>query len=216
MKKKKVEQLLNYNGEPVPEGYVMVPTVPDDLDIKCNVRNKKCVISLPIPGTAMSTRAVLRAVPESQAAIYRKQYNSWQNDQLRHFPQAHTVSSDAAKDAYGIERSTDITPESIAVGKDNALKAAQRLIDEAPSLATGMYFKLTGLSGKDFMEAMHVEKSRSAKIQENLKDIFTKMIFEGAETVEFKANHTRNDAYYLGVLKEHSEELLDTILSFFE
>lgn len=214
MKNKQV--LLNYNGKPIPTGYVMVPTIPDDLDIECNVTNKSCIISLPIPGTAMSTRAVLKAVPKSEEDLYRKQYNFWQNDQIGHFSQANTVSSDAAKDEYGIERGTNITPESIVIGKDNALKAAHRLIDEAPSLAAGMYFKLSGLSGKAFMEAMHVEKSRSAKIQEKLDIIFTKMIYEGAEAVKFKTNHTKNDEYYLTVLKEHSEELLDIILSFFE
>ena len=123
---------------------------------------------------------------------------------------------DEVKDKYGIERSTDVTPESLALGKNNALAAAHRLIDEAPSLAVGMYFKLIGKTGEDFMKAMRVEKSRSAVIQQNLEDIFTKMIFEGAEAVQFKTNRTRNDKYYLEVLKEHSEELLDIILSFFE
>lgn len=217
MKNKKVKQLLkNYNGEAIPAGYVMVPTIPDDLDIKCNVTNAECIITLPIPGTDMSTRAVLKAVPQSEETAYRQQYNSWQNDQLGHFSQANTVSSNAVQDEYGIERGTNITPESLVVGKDNALKAAQRLIDEAPSLAVGMYFKLNGINGEAFMKAMRVEKSRSAVIQQNLEDIFTKMIFEGAEAVQFKTNRTKNDKYYLEVLKEHSEELLDIILSFFE
>lgn len=216
MKNKQVQQLLNYNSQPIPDGCVMVPTVPNDLDIACNVTNAECIITLPIPGTDMSTKAVLKAVPESEEAVFRQQYNNWQNDQLGHFRQTGTVSSDAAKDEYGIERSTNVTPESIVVGKDNALAAAHRLIDEAPSLAVGMYFKLTGVKGEDFMKAMRVEKSRSAVIQQNLEDIFTKMIYEGAEAVQFKTNRTKNDKYYLEVLKKHSEELLDIILSFFE
>ena len=82
-------------------------------------------------------------------------------------------------------------------------------------LAIGLYFKLTGKSGRDFMEAMKVEKSRSATIQQNLEDIFTQMIYDGAEVVQFRTNRTKNDEYYLKVLKEHSDELLDMILSFF-
>ena len=217
MKNKKVKQLLlNYNGEPIPAGYVMVPTIPDDLDIESNVINKSCIITLPIPGTTMSTRAVLKAVPKSEETAYRQQYNSWQNDQLGHFTQKNTVSSDAVKDEFGIERGTNVTPESLVVGKDNALAAAHRLMDEAPCLAVGVYFKLIGITGEKFMKAMRVEKSRSATIQQNLEDIFTKMIFEGADVVRFKTNHTKNDEYYLSVLNEHSKELLDIILSFFE
>ena len=216
MKNQQVQQLLNYNGQPIPDGYVMVPTIPDDLDIECNVTNKACIKTLPIPGTTMSTLTVLKAVPQSEEAMFRQQYNSWQNDQLGHFRQKNTVSMDEVKDKYGIERSTDVTPESLTLGKSNALAAAHRLIDEAPSLAVGLYFKLTGKTGEDFMKAMKVEKSRSAVIQQNLEDIFTKMIFEGAEAVQFKTNRTKNDKYYLEVLKEHSEELLDIILSFFE
>ena len=216
MKNREAKQvLLNYNNQPIPAGYTMVPTIPDDLDIAVNVKNPDCIISLPIPGTAMSTRAVLKAVPQSEAGLYRKQYNSWQNDQLGHFTQEGTVSSNAMEDEYDLERGTTEDLADTVIGMDNAVNATEKLINKAPQYAAAMYFRLFGLKGPAFQEAMHIEKSRASKLLQELEKLFTLMIRDGFEAVSVDANTTEHDAYYRKVLQENLDEFLDRIVSYF-
>lgn len=70
----------NYNGEEIPEGYVMVPTPFDQMDCEANCTNPECIIMVPKAGRFFKT--MYKAVPAEQASEARKSYNSWQNEIL--------------------------------------------------------------------------------------------------------------------------------------
>ena len=87
-----------------------------------------------------------------------------------------------------------------------------RLTKEAPQFMAAVIFHRQDLAGKDFEEAMHISHDRSAKLQKKLSDILNRMIYEGYDAVDLDVRATKNDEYYLKVIKEHMEEVLDDII----
>lgn len=78
MTKKNVK--VNYNGEPLKADEVLVFTPYDEDDVKLNVSNKDCIVTITKAGK--SVKAVLKAVPKSFEKEAKAQFNSWQREQL--------------------------------------------------------------------------------------------------------------------------------------
>lgn len=211
------EQILNYDGTPVKPGHVLVPTIPDDNDIKANVTNPDCIISLRIPGTAFRTKAVLKAVPESMADLSRQQYNYWQNDQLRHFSEKDTTSTDALEDAYKLERGSDEhNPEKLVATKENAKAIIDRLTEEAPQYLAAAILHRLGLRGAAFQKGMKLGHDRSASLQRELTDILCCMVYDGCESVKLNTRATKHDGFYREIIKENLSEMLDALEDLFQ
>ncbi len=70
----------NYDGTPILEGYVMVPTPFDEVDCEANCTNSECIIMVPKAGRYFKT--MYKAVPAAQEKMAKASYNSWQNDIL--------------------------------------------------------------------------------------------------------------------------------------
>lgn len=70
---------VNYNGEPLKEDEVLVPTPYDEYDVQLNVTNKDNIITVSEFG--ISVKAVLKSVPKSFEKEAWAQFYSWCREQ---------------------------------------------------------------------------------------------------------------------------------------
>ena len=76
----KSERTLNYNGNPLKPGEVLVLTPYDEDDVEANCTNKENIVTVPMAGRFF--KAVLKAVPIEFEAMAKSQFNDWVNTQL--------------------------------------------------------------------------------------------------------------------------------------
>ena len=76
----KSERTLNYNGNPLKPGEVLVLTPYDEDDVGANCTNKENIVTVSMAGRFF--KAVLKAVPTGFSSIAKAQFNDWINSQL--------------------------------------------------------------------------------------------------------------------------------------
>ncbi len=148
----------------------------------------------------------------ADADIARKQFYYYVRDLNGQFHCKNALSTDAAKDNYGLDEGTfELDPAGIAIRIDNFKCALQRLMDEAPQYLAALIFLHEGLEGTDYQKAMRVGSTRGYEIRQEVRDIMYKMKNRGYDQVFLKARKTKHDGYYREVCRTRVNALIDTL-----
>jgi hypothetical protein len=212
MKKATVDEVLrNYDNRELGKDEELVTYFKNEADAE-NLKNPDSIVhqwygKKPVIGVRTAFKK------GDEADLARKQFNSYINDLTGKFHCAGATSTDGLKDVYDLEKGSSNEDPAINYElAENAANMVLRLTQEAPQLMAAVIFHRQDLTGKDFEEAMHISHDRSAKLQKKLTSILNRMIYEGYDAVDLDVRTTKNDEYYLEVIKKHMEEVLDDII----
>lgn len=203
--------LRNYDNRELGKDEELVTYFKNEADTE-NLKNPDSIVHQWYGKTpVMGVRTAFKKGDEANLA--RRQFTSYINDLTGKFHCAGASSLDGLKEAYDLEKGNSKDDPAINYElAENATNMVMRLTKEAPQFMAAVIFHRQDLAGKDFEEAMHISHDRSAKLQKKLSDILNRMIYEGYDAVDLDVRATKNDEYYLKVIKEHMEEVLDDII----
>ena len=91
---------VNYNGEAIKPGEVMVPFEYTEGNV-ANCINPECIKTLRRGGK--NFKAIYKAVPEEWAKDAKAAFNLVENETLGYYAISNSVSMDSAKDEYNLD-----------------------------------------------------------------------------------------------------------------
>ncbi len=204
--------LLNYNGEPLKPGEVLVPMIKDDLFIRTNVTNPDSIITISESGTYST--AVLVAVPEEYAAVVRSVNNLIINEDLGHYAaKKGAVSIDEVRDEFELELNAVPSFED-SLFESDAMEMTRKLFDpilkKSPKHAAAMLLHLAKVQGKEFEEAMQLGHDAANTIHKAVS-IIDEVGIAGFDVANLKANRSSKDADYLKLAYKLLDDLINLI-----
>lgn len=162
---------VNYNGEPIREGEVMVPFPYTDLDAECCV-NRECISSVKQGG--MIFRVIYKAVPERWAKVARSALNLIENEELGHYDIPNSVSADKLFDEFNLEVGTSPSAEDVLLGDDDpdlndALSTfadlVKSLISKSPKIGYAVLLLHSKIKGEEFYKRMRLTRDPANRLR---------------------------------------------------
>lgn len=205
------KQLLNYNGEPLKEGEVLVPMIKDDLFIKECVTNPDSITRISRNGK--SFRAVLVAVPAEYAAVVTSDNNLEVNEELGHYTKKNSVSLNELMDEYEFEIGVESELDK-KLAEQDAMDMFREyvapLLAKSPKHAYAYLLRLTGVQGKEFETLMQLGHDAANTVRKEVDNIVS-MGIKAYDVDALKANKSRNAEYYLQAAYELLDQLINLI-----
>lgn len=203
----------DYNGQPIPEGYVLVPMEYNPLLFDGDKNAHENVRELLKAGRIF--KVIYVAVPKEFAAISKSQFNFVQNEQLGHYDIPNSVSMDRVRDDFELEHATvKSTEEELIVGEEKAEKVAafvaalEHLIEHSPQLGLAAVLDLLGKKGEEFAAEMGVTHNKA----NDYHNTASALINQGLTNVDIEAIRTRRSPRHKEYLKK-AYRLLDELLA---
>ena len=212
---KKRANNVNYNGEPLKPGEVLVLTPYDEEDAKANVTNADSIITITLNGTTV--KAVLKAVPVEHEAAAKAQFNSWQREFL---PKKSAVSLDQQLDENGYEpvQSPSVEAqlteeEELTESQQRIIEAAAALMEKSPKHCLAMLLMCLGLKGESFAERMHLKHDAANRVRNQILSTAPNRIssFDQLDIDSFNAHKVGDTEYY----RTEAKKVLETILKMY-
>lgn len=126
---------VNYNGEAIKPGEVMVPFPYADGDAE-NCINPECIKTVKQGGRCF--KVTYKAIPEKWAKVGNSALNLIQNEALGHYDVPNSVSMDAMRDEFELELDKTLSAEDVALEKDDLdetlntfVELVQRVIEKS-------------------------------------------------------------------------------------
>ena len=169
---------VNYNGEVIKPGEVMVPfeyTVGE----AANCTNPECIKTLRQGGK--NFKAIYKAVPEEWAKDAKAAFNLVENETLGYYAISNSVSMDSAKDEYNLDLVSVQSAEAAVMeeyDRDETLNTfielMNTLIQKSAKIAYAVLLLHTGIKGEAFYDRMKLSRNPANLVRQQAKDILCK------------------------------------------
>lgn len=203
----------DYNGQPIPEGYVLVPMEYNPLFFDGNENAQANVRELLKAGRIF--KVIYVAVPEEFAAISKSQFNFVQNEQLGHYDIPNSLSMDRLSDDFELEHATTKSAEEELIDSEEKAEkvaafvaALEHLIEHSPQLGLAAILDLLGKKGEEFASEMGVTHNKANEYHNTVSSL----INQGLTNVDIEAIRTRRSPRHEEYLAK-AYKLLDELLS---
>lgn len=205
----------NFDGKPIPNGYVLVPFEFNELEAEVNGYDAANVRLLTVADKTL--KVIYKAVPKEWAAIAKSQFNLIQNEVLGHYAVPNSFSMDGTRDEFEWEFTvTESTEESIVAAEDKAENIAaftvvmESLIQKSPQLGLATILDLLGKKGADFATEMGVTHTKANDYHQAARDL----IKQGLLNIDVNSLKSRRSPRHDEYLAK-AYQLLDELLEFF-
>ena len=190
---------VNYNGEPIREGEVMVPFPYSELDAESCV-DKDCIKTLYQGGKGF--KVIYRAVPEAWGKTANSALNLVQNEELGHYDVPNGISRNNVSDEYGLELGTAPSAEEETLKQDDLdetlaifVDLIETLIEKSPKLGCAVMLVLTGVKGQDFYSKMRLTRDPANRIRQQAKSVLKDGLVN-FDIESITCYHSKNDEFY--------------------
>lgn len=170
--KDKKEFTINYNGEPLKLGEVMVPFEYTEGDAE-NCINLECIKTVKQGGRYF--RVIYKAVPEEWAKDAISALNLIQNEELGHYAVPNSVSMDELQEEYewnGDKHPVQNSPvEDVVEALETFVELMQSLIEKSAKIGYAVLLIHTGIKGEEFYERMKLSHDPANLVQQQAENI---------------------------------------------
>ena len=188
---------VNYNGDPIREGEVMVPFPYTELDAECCV-NRECISSVTQGGRVF--RVIYKAVPERWAKVARSALNLVENEELGHYDIPNSISMDKLFDEFNMEVGTSPSAEDILLGDDDQdlddtlstfAELVTSLIAKSPKIGYAVLLLHSKVKGEEFYKRIRLTRSPANRIRKQAEIILEGglMSFDIGSLKCYKSSH---------------------------
>ena len=191
---------VNYNGDPIREGEVMVPFPYTELDAECCV-NRECISSVTQGGRVF--RVIYKAVPKRWAKVARSALNLVENEELGHYDIPNSISMDKLFDEFNMEVGTSPSAEDVLLGDDDQdlddtlstfAELVTSLIAKSPKIGYAILLLHSRIKGEEFYKRMRLTHDPANRIRQQAESILKGglMSFDIGELKCYKSSHDEN------------------------
>lgn len=166
---------VNYNGEAIKPGEVMIPFPYADGDAE-NCINPECVKTVKQGGRCF--KVIYKAVPEKWAKVGTSALNLIQNEALGHYDVPNSVSMDAMRDEFELELDKAPSAEAVVLEKENLdetlntfVELMQRVIEKSAKIGYAVLLMHTGIKGEEFYGRMKLSHNPANLVQRQAEGI---------------------------------------------
>lgn len=166
---------VNYNGEVVKPGEVMVPFPYAEGDAE-NCINPECIKTVKQGGRCF--KVIYKAIPEQWAKVGNSALNLIQNEVLGHYNIPNSVSMDAMRDEYELELDKALSAEAVALEKEDLdetlntfVELVQRVIEKSAKIGYAILLMHTGIKGEEFYGRMKLSHNPANLVQRQAESI---------------------------------------------
>ena len=171
---------VNYNGEAIKPGEVMVPFEYTEGNV-ANCTNTECIKTIKLGQTGRSFKVVYKAVPEEWAKDAKAAFNLVENETLGYYAISNSVSMDSAKDEYNLDLVSVQSAEAAVMeeyDRDETLNTfielMNTLIQKSAKIAYAVLLLHTGIKGEAFYDRMTLSRHPANLVRQQAKDILCK------------------------------------------
>lgn len=172
MSKEAKKFTVNYNGEEIKPGEVMVPFEYTAGDAE-NCTNPDCVKTVKQGGRYF--KVIYKAVPEEWAKDATSALNLVQNEELGHYAVPNSVSMDELQDEYewnGDKNPAQNSPvEDVVEALETFVELVQTLIEKSAKIGYAVLLMHTGIKGEEFYERMKLSHNPANLVQQQAESI---------------------------------------------
>ena len=203
---------LNYNGEALRPGEVLVRSPYEARLDRDSVTNRASLVTVSLAGRRVP--AVLRAVPAEFAPVARAQFNSWQRDFL---PKQEKLSLDHVLEAHGLDltdapAADDGSEEACALteARQRLRETAAALLERSPRHCLALLLMGLGYKGAAFAGRMRLKHDAASRVRRQILALAPDRISSLAELdlEGLHVNRTGDTDYYRAEAEKALEELL--------
>lgn len=206
---------LNYNGEQLKPGEVLVPTMYDAAFAKAHCTNPDCIKTITVAGR--NFKVLYMAVPESVAKAARSSFNLAVNEQLGHYAVPNSVSLNQMSDDYDLDLGSVPSPEDEMIARERKQETGElfsdlihHLIDRSPKHGFAALLLLNDVKGAEFHEKMHLGHDAANTVRKQSADIL-KAGLANINMDEIQSKKSKHTDYY----REEAYRLLDALLKLY-
>ena len=206
---------VNYNGEVIKPGEVMVPFEYTEGNV-ANCINPECIKTLRRGGK--NFKAIYKAVPEEWAKDAKAAFNLFQNEVLGHYAISNSVSMDSMKDEYDLDLGMTQSPEETVMDEidcdetlNTFIELMHTLIEKSAKIAYAVLLVHTGVKGEDFYGRMNLSRNPANLVRKQAKDI----LYNGLNNLDVGSIHgykNQHDAEY----RAEAYKVLDQIIKLYK
>lgn len=211
-KKDKKGFTVNYNGEEIKPGEVMIPFEYTEGDAE-NCTNPECIKTVRQGGRCF--KVIYKAVPEEWAKEGKAAFNLFQNEVLGHYDVPNSVSMDEVADDYGLELGKAPSAEEVFERKDSLednirifREKVTLLIEKAPKIGYAVLLMFNGSKGVEFSEKLRLKHDGANKVRR----VADHILVEGLMNTDLSSISCKRNNY-TEVYREEALALLDDVIS---
>lgn len=205
---------VNYNGEAIKPGEVMIPFEYTEGDAE-NCINPDCIKTIQKAGR--SFKVIYKAVPEEWAKAGKSAFNLVQNEALGHYDFPNSVSMDSVADEYGLEFGKAPSAEKVYEQQEDMdenihifREKVTLLIEKAPKIGYAVLLMFNGSKGVDFSEKLRLKHDGANKVRQVAECILLDGLMNtNLSCISCKRNN------YTELYRKEALELLEEIISKF-
>lgn len=211
-KKDKKGFSVNYNGEEIKPGEVMIPFEYTEGDAE-NCTNPECIKTVRQGGRCF--KVIYKAVPEEWGKEGKAAFNLVQNEALGHYDVPNSISMDEVADDYGLELGKAPSAEEVFEKKDSLednirifREKVTLLIEKAPKIGYAVLLMFNGSKGAEFSEKLRLKHDGANKVRR----VADRILIEGLMNTDISSISCKRNNY-TEVYREEALALLDDIIS---
>lgn len=205
---------VNYNGEEIKPGEVMIPFEYTEGDA-ANCINKECIKTVKVAGKHF--KVIYKAVPEEWAKVGKSALSLVENEALGKYTYQNSVSIDMLEEEYKTNIATTPSAEELMMEKeelDETIKTfvelMHSLIEKSAKIGYAVLLMHTGVKGEEFYSKMKLSHNPANIVQRQAESIL-KDGLANFEVDSIKAYKNKYDEEY----RAEALKLLDKIIEMY-